>query len=112
MRPRIPETSIWSAVCTTPLAQVLLASALAGGASALLGCQADSSSGQTATRAASEPVATTRAALTQPTTFGWSQGHGDQKLESWSDYFCYLTGISGRFRGLGESVHLTNDDAG
>jgi hypothetical protein len=105
--PKRPATSSRSVVCTHPLAQMLLASALAGGASALTGCTAGSSSGQMATLAAPEHVGTTRSALTNPNEYTWSQGQVPQVLESMNSAFCYLTGVSGRFRGEGESVHVT-----
>src|SRR5687768_1768901 len=40
----------------------------------------------------------------------WSQGESPIMLDSAVDYVCALTGVSGKFRGVGEEVKVTVND--
>ena len=69
-----------------------------------LGC----SNSPAPSEAAVEKTATTASALSVPQEFTWSQSQGfSTVMWNYNSGYCYLTRVTGRFRGFGEMVRVT-----
>jgi hypothetical protein len=55
-----------------------------------------------------EQTGEVKEAFSTPTEFTWNQNQGhDTVMWSYNSGYCYLTGVTGRFRGQGEMVRVT-----
>ena len=72
------------------------------GAAGLWGCGPDEGIEQFE---ATEPLTTLEQELPSVGAFNWNQGWAATPMGSTADRVCYLTRMSGRFEGGGESVH-------